>query len=188
MNFAVFQQPARLDAAKSQLATAIRLYLEDCDPVSVHTLVMAAGKIIDRLCESKGASAVRGDFLAVIVPERRKEVGHALNKARNFFKHVVGYERLEDFSDDQNLIGIIMAVEGLHRLDVEMPEARIFSGWVRVVAPNLVAAPPPDDWVATVFGDIRNQPRTAQKESGRVTLDVITRLEKQCQRDEKRLP
>ena len=117
----------RLDAAKSQLATAIRLYFEDCDPVSVHTLVMAAGEIIDRLCESKGASAVRGDFLAVIVPERRKEVGHALNKARNFFKHVVGYERLEDFSDDQNLIGIIMAVEGLHRLDVEMPEARIFS-------------------------------------------------------------
>jgi hypothetical protein len=41
----------KLDAAKRQLATAIRLYFEDRDPVSVHTLVMAAGEIIDRLCE-----------------------------------------------------------------------------------------------------------------------------------------
>lgn len=37
-----------LDAAVAQLRTAVRLYFEDNDPLSVHTLVKAAGELIDR--------------------------------------------------------------------------------------------------------------------------------------------
>src|SRR5262245_53944010 len=121
----------KLDAAKSQLATAIRLYFEDCDPVSVHTLVMAASEIIERLCQSKCAPTLRNDlFLAPVLPEqRRKKMADVLDKARNFFKHASSSKPnqvLRDFSDEQNLIGIIMAVDGLGLLGVEMPETRAF--------------------------------------------------------------
>jgi hypothetical protein len=39
---------SKIDAAKSRLMPAIELYFEDRDPVSVHTLAMAAAEIIDR--------------------------------------------------------------------------------------------------------------------------------------------
>jgi len=156
----------KLDAAKSQLATAIRLYFEDCDPVSVHTLATAAGEMIDRLCASGGIRPVRSDFLGVIIPERRKEIGKRLNKARNFFKHA-NLEVLDDFSDELNVTAIVMAAEGLRRLEIELSEARIFATWVAVVEPHLVETP----LVVPVDLDgLRDQPRGVQKEFGRQLL------------------
>jgi hypothetical protein len=162
----------KLDAAKSQLATAILLYFEDCDPVSVHTLVMAAGEIIDRLCESKGTPAMREQFFAMIKPERRKEFVRRLNEARNFFKHAQEPNAvLEDFSDEYNLVGIIMAVYGLGLLGVEMLETRIFTAWSWVVNPGLMGTPPEKLFPAfSSLSDLRNQPRAAQKEIGRDVL------------------
>jgi hypothetical protein len=107
----------KLDAAKSQLATAIWLYFEDCDPVSVHTLVMAASEIIDRLCESKGTPTWRCSFSTMIIPEWRKEFVRRFYKARNFFKHA---SVLENFSDELNLVSIFMAAQGLLLLGVEL--------------------------------------------------------------------
>jgi hypothetical protein len=105
----------KLDAAKRQLATAIQLYFENCDPVSVHTLVMAAGEIIDRLCESKGSLTIREQFFAMIKPERRKEFGRRLNEARNFFKHA---------SDPNTASVMSLGVEGMAPLSQTCRTAR----------------------------------------------------------------
>jgi hypothetical protein len=157
----------KLDAAKSQLATAIRLYFEDCDPVSVHTLALAASEIIDRLCVSKGTAAMRSSFLEAIIPGRRKEFADTFNKTKNFFKHASSSkpnEILEDFSDEQNLIGIIMAADGLRLLGVG-----IFTAWVSVMEPELMLVPPPKELLA-LFADLHNHPRAAQKQIGRDVL------------------
>jgi hypothetical protein len=111
----------KLDAAKSQIATAIWLYFEDFDPVSVHTLVMAASEIIDWIYDSRGTPAMRHQWLAAIVPDRRKEVSDALNKASNFFKHASSSKpnlALRDFSDDENLLAIIRGTDGLRLLGI----------------------------------------------------------------------
>jgi hypothetical protein len=168
----------KLDAAKSQLAAAIRLYFEDRDPVSVHTLAMAAGEIIDRLCVAKGLISMRDDLMARIVPERRKEIADAINEPRNFFKHASSSKPnqvLADFSDDRNLLAILFATHGLKLLDGEMPETQVFSGWIQVVEPKLVLNPPPNEFVISVFGDIGNQPRSAQKQVGRDALGLLLR-------------
>jgi hypothetical protein len=166
----------KLDAGKSQLATAIRLYFEDCDPVSVHTLVMAANEIIERLCESEGTPAIRNSFLAMIIPEWRRKFGRHLNKARNFFKHASDHDEvLEDFSDEQNLVGIVMAVHGLLLLGVDMLEARLFTAWVRLVEPELFLDPLPRDLIGTYDATFdpdyfRNLSRAEQKQSGLAAL------------------
>ncbi len=163
----------KLDAAKSQLATAIALYFEDRDPVSVHTLAMAAGEIIDRLCDSKGLVSMRTALMARIAPGRCKEVADALNEASNFFKHASSSKPnqvLHDFSDERNLFAILSAADGLRLLGIEMPQTQVFGGWIQVVEPTLMLVPPPQDFVATVFGDIGNQPRSQQKRVGRDTL------------------
>jgi hypothetical protein len=163
----------KLDAAKAQVATAIWLYFEDRDPISVHTLVVAAGEIIDRICDSKGTLSMRSGLLARIVPDRRKEVIAALNKAANFFKHASSSKPnqvLKDFSDDRNLLGILMAADGLRLLSVEMVETRMFAAWVAIVEPHLMLVSPPKEFITAVFGDIGNQPRAEQKKSGRDAL------------------
>lgn len=166
----------KLDAAKSQLATAISLYFEDRDPISVHTLAMAAGEIIDRLCVAKGLVSMRVDLMTRIAPERRKEVADAVNEASNFFKHASSSKPnqvLADFSDDRNFFAILFAADGLRLLGIEMPETKVFGGWIQVVEPKLLLNPRPRDFVAKIFGDIGNQPRPVQKQIGRDTLSLL---------------
>jgi hypothetical protein len=168
----------KLDAAQSQIATAIWLYFEDRDPISVHTLATAADEIIDRLCVARGLVSMRDNLMANIVPARRKEVADALHKVRNFFKHASSSKPnqvLADFSDDQNFFAILFAVHGLHLLGIEMRETKVFGGWIQVVEPKLLLNPPPWDFVAGVFGDIGKQPRSAQKQIGRDTLLFLGR-------------
>jgi hypothetical protein len=44
----------KLDAARRQLRTALRLWFHDGDPVSIHALLAAAHEIIHRLYRNKG--------------------------------------------------------------------------------------------------------------------------------------
>ena len=43
---------AKLDAAKRQLQTAIALFFDDGDPISIHTLACAAYDVIDDVKEN----------------------------------------------------------------------------------------------------------------------------------------
>ena len=90
------------EAALNQLATAIRLYFEDRDPVSVHTLISAAGELLDQMV---GSNSPRNELLTKAdVVGRRREISDKLNAPRNFFKH--GSNDIEPifrgFSDDRN--------------------------------------------------------------------------------------
>jgi hypothetical protein len=137
---------------------------------------MAAGEIVDQLCKGKDLPTLRERFLAEIIPEQRKEFGRRLNKARNFFNHLIkAGDEILAFSDEENLCAILMAAHGLWLLGVEMLEVRVFMVWVSVAKPGLMRAPEEGGWVAPLLtaldlDDIRNEPRAAQKEYGRDLL------------------
>jgi len=159
------------EAALNQLGTAIRLYFEDRDPVSVHTLISAAGELLDRMV---GSSSPRNDLLArAEAVGRRREVSDKLNAPRNFFKH--GSNDIEpifrNFSDDINLYSIVWACQTLSIIGLSLPETKIFKSWLSVVEPDLFLAPPPET-IGPLFGDIRNQSRVEQKKIGRDVLHL----------------
>jgi hypothetical protein len=162
----------KLEAAKYQLGTAIRLYFEDRDPVSVHTLVSAAWEVIEKLCEDQGHVGLRALMKQVIAPAHHREVGDALNKARNFFKHGSNPSATLSFNEDQNLGVIAACIYGLTQLGVEIQEAKPFLLWLWLVEPYLLDGPPPDtQTVETTFGeDLQNKPRADQKRVGRELL------------------
>jgi len=165
----------KLEAAKSQIKTAIELYFEDRDPISVHTLAMAAAEIIDRLCEAKGHKSMRSHFMSLILPQHRKKVSDALNKAVNFFKHASSSrpnQVLTDFSDDRNQLAIMFAVDGLRQLGITTPETAAFTSWQMLVNPTLFLNPPPRETMLSVFGDIWSQPRSEQKRYGRDAISL----------------
>lgn len=171
----------KIDAAKSQLATAIWLYFEDRDPISVHTLVHAASEIIDRLCDAKDLRSMRAAMLESIKPEYRKMVVDKLNKPANFFKHAATSkpgEVLRDFNEDRNLLAILQATDGLRLLGIDTPHAKTFGKWIAFVEPTLLLNPPPREQVVQIFGEIWDQPRAEQKKVARdaLSLELTGRL------------
>jgi hypothetical protein len=75
---------SKLEAARRQVETAIRIYFANGDPVSIHTLAAASLQILVDL-DKKGTL---WDFIETQVkPEHVSEVKKLFAEAENFFKH-----------------------------------------------------------------------------------------------------
>jgi len=121
---------SKIDAAKRQLETAIRLYFNDADPVSIHTLTGAAHKILSDLNKKvAGPPMLTND--AIIKEEYKKEFWQKINEARNHFKHADNdSEAVIDFNPEINEILIYDACMKYEQLTGEfVPYVRIFGGW-----------------------------------------------------------
>lgn len=80
---------SKLDVAKRQLETAIKLYFLEDDPVSIHTLSAAAYNILKDVGKNNGANPmmIKEMFLKYVKPSKENMFIHKINEAENFFKH-----------------------------------------------------------------------------------------------------
>ena len=93
---------SKFDVVQRQLTTAINLYFEDGDPVSIHTLSLAAYNVLRDLSNDedwmpinlKGAkgkanvqAALTGPLYDYIREDKRKWMRDLLTQPENFFKH-----------------------------------------------------------------------------------------------------
>jgi hypothetical protein len=79
-----------LDAAKRHIETAINLWFEDGDPVSIYTLTCAARDLVLPIAKKEGAPLATYDeqlLSDLIVPGKRKEWDQGMRVHQNFFKH-----------------------------------------------------------------------------------------------------
>lgn len=93
---------SKLDAAKRQLETAIRLYFNNADPISIHTLSCAAHNILLDLTKEykKKPMALSG---ILIKSEYKNEFIKKLREPQNHFKHAEkDSEAVIDFSPSIN--------------------------------------------------------------------------------------
>ena len=79
----------KLDAARRQLETSLRLYFTDGDVVSIHTLAAAAGQILEDLNKKHGGPEMflRDTFVARFRPEHQRQIRNTLAAPENFLKH-----------------------------------------------------------------------------------------------------
>jgi hypothetical protein len=155
----------KLEAAQQQIGTAIWLYFEDRDPISVHTLAAAAGEIIGHLCRSRGVFSLREIFKQAVKPDYRDEAMRKFAEARNFFKHASWKrpeEELEDFTDDKNLIEIFIAAHGLHSIGADTLETQTFTAFMAIVKPDWFDREPSLEQ-RRFFSDAPNRPRSEIK-------------------------
>jgi hypothetical protein len=76
----------KIDAAKRQLETAVQLWFEDRDSVSIHTLISAAMGLLEPLARAKGTW--RGVFdTSSMRPGMEEEYLALMKLHQNFFKH-----------------------------------------------------------------------------------------------------
>ncbi len=79
---------AKLDAARRQLETAVRLYFSEADPVSIHTLASAAYQVLSDVNRARGGVPMLKEQIPTWVrPDATAEAKRRLNEAANFFKH-----------------------------------------------------------------------------------------------------
>jgi hypothetical protein len=78
---------SKLEAAHSQLITAIHLYLDDQDLASIHTLACAAREIYEKHCKAKGMTRMFDLIESSNSGRNSKQLWDILNGARNFLKH-----------------------------------------------------------------------------------------------------
>ena len=115
---------SKLDGAKRQLETAVRLYFSTGDPVSIHTLTCAAYNVIRDINKArKGPPMLIKDQLKEkIKPEYKELWSGKINEAENFFKHAdKDPESALDFNPDQTDMLILDACTQYYKLTGEDP-------------------------------------------------------------------
>lgn len=112
----------KLEVARRQLRTAIRLWFQDADPVSVHTLAYAAYEIIHVLSEKRDKYRPTLIFDADMIKDEYVGDWNAkIRKSANFFKHAnKDPDASLEFMPSLTLLFIMGAASGL-RLMEEKP-------------------------------------------------------------------
>lgn len=135
----------KLDAAKRQLETAIRLYFHNEDPVSIHTLVCAAYNVVRDVNRKRRGPPmlVKDEFIEVYVkPEYQEQMRKKLNEPENFFKHAErNHAGTIEFNPRASEFMISDAARGYFRITGEWtPLFQVFNSWFIAVNENLLKA------------------------------------------------
>jgi hypothetical protein len=79
-----FEVITKIDAVKRQIESAIDMFMEDRDLLSVNTLTMSSLQLLYEYFDTK---KIPNPFKDLIKPEKRGEVIFIFNKTYNFSKH-----------------------------------------------------------------------------------------------------
>lgn len=165
------KQITKLEASRRQVVTAIRLFFEDADSISVYTLAHAAWEVLDALCAHRGLIRFR-DQMSGANGLSEEEIKRIANYGRNFFKHA---ERdpdkvLEDFADDRNDHVLLGATMDFGMLATTKPmEVQVFQIWYFAAHSEKAQRPEMDAIINAAdiqFPKLATLSRRKQKEAG----------------------
>jgi hypothetical protein len=133
---------SKIDAAKRQLETAIRLWFFSGEPVSIHTLTAAAHQVLHDLARRKGnATILRG--LPGVKPAFAKRLRKMklISGYQNFFKHAdTDPLALLDFNPKATEVFILDAVVTYESLTQEVtPILNTFKSWIFLQEPQFMS-------------------------------------------------
>ena len=122
----------KLDAARRQLETAVRLYFSEADPVSIHTLTSAAYQVLADVNRARGGVPMLKEQVPTWVrPDATHEAKRRLSEAANFFKHADrDHEDVLEFSEGPTELLLYDAVRKYRELTGEtVPSLGVYEAW-----------------------------------------------------------
>ena len=164
------------DAARRQIDMAIELFFDQRDPVLVHSLAMAAFRILADLVKAKGLKdqSIIGKFDKMIRPGMERVFWGHIHGAANFFKHAdrdpdeILDDRDERINDGALWMCVMLYVELGY---APTPEMKAFNGWFAATNPHLLLDGHPLKQMGTKIDWAHQVPRNEQLELGRYFLD-----------------
>jgi hypothetical protein len=169
----------KTEIARRQLGTALALFLEDSDPVSVHTLACAGCEIAEYLTHKAGVEPFSTHALATFPDLDIGKIRQLQNQYWNAFKHARtrgGIERedselLERFGDAVNdhtlFIGWHDYMLAVRALPIE---AQIFQMWYFALYPEKLNPEVDTTIHQKVFPMLRRKSRADQKRALREVI------------------
>jgi hypothetical protein len=157
----------KLDAARRQLASAIRLWFNGGDPVSIHTLSFAAYEVIHVI--SKHRDKYRRDLIFdsdLIVDEHRSEFNKLMKLHAGFFKHAnKDPDGSIEFHPRTSELFILFTILGLETLQEPVAgEERAFMLWRYFNYPDQLTELGRKRFVDGVPGDVLAHIRSVPKD------------------------
>ena len=180
-------QGMKLDKAKvarRQLGTALALFIDDLDPVSVHTLACAGGEIAEHLTNKAGAKPFSSHAMATFPDMDIKELRRLQRQFWNAFKHATtrdGKERddrklLERFNDLQNDHTLFVGWYDYMLAAKSMPvEGQVFQAWYFALYPEKLNPNIDRAQYEAIFPRLRNLSRGAQKKALKKAIAQVRR-------------
>jgi len=136
---------SKLDVAKRQLETAIRLYFNNSDPVSIHTLTCAAYNILRDLNRTRGGGnlQVKDGVIDLVKKDSKKEVRLLISKAENYFKHANrDHSETLEFNPRQSDFLLLEGCSTYEKLTGERPPLmQLCQIWLMSNYPNIFNLP-----------------------------------------------
>jgi hypothetical protein len=181
---------SKIEVAKRQLVTAIRLLFDGEDSVSVLSLAANAWEIIDVLCNREGVLSFSNQTRENIPAGKDLKYDYINSPYRNFFKHA---DRNPDAVlpslKESNLEGLIfLAVEDYIRLLNKSPvEFQVFQIWYMAINTEKLAVEVLSDVVEkskSIFPDITNLAWADRLALGKQAL-LLAKSDQELMRDER---
>jgi hypothetical protein len=135
----------KLQAVRRQLETALTLYFDGKDPVSIHTLASAAYNVIRDVNRNKGGKPMlvkelHADQFVEKLGQTPKHIADILNETENFFKHAGrDADKTLTFDDGQAELLLLDACEKYREITNEMvPMFGAFILWMVSQKPHII--------------------------------------------------
>lgn len=148
----------KLDAACRQLNTAISLWFNDDDTVSIHTLACSAHQIVHDINQQRGGRDLIYDSL-IIKDEYRREANRLLKEPYNFFKHAESdaFDTVE-FKPSLTEFFILFTILGLEILGHQPDTIQgAFSIYYGLRNQHLLTEKGKSEWIDRIPEEIRKQ-------------------------------
>ncbi|MCC8982641.1 hypothetical protein [Bradyrhizobium acaciae] len=163
----------KMASARRQLGTALALYLQDLDPVSVHYLAGGGCELIEYYAKKAGAQPFTSHAIKTFPEMKIQEIRKLQRQFWNAFKHATqqhsGEERHDDdllmqFSDEQNDHALFIGWYDYAGATNAMPiEAQVHQAWYLALHPDKLASQFPSDLYERVFPKLNQRSRPEQK-------------------------
>lgn len=164
------------DVAQKQLVTAIRLFFNDDDPISIFSLAANAWEIIDVLCNKANIQSISNQMRQNISNGQDLKKDYINSPFRNFFKHAdKDSDRVIENFDETIVDSIIfLGVEDYLRLINKSPvEFQVFQLWYLATNPEKISYASLKEILDTInhtFQNINQLSRKEQLQMGKAVL------------------
>lgn len=164
----------KAQVARRQLGTALALFIDDLDPISVHTLACAGGEIAEYLTDKVGGTPFSSHAQATFPDLDIKEIRRLQRQFWNAFKHASsrgGVDRADEqllrrFDDLQNDHALFVGWYDYAQAVGSMPiEAQAFQVWYFALYPDKLSPNVDASKYDALFPSLRHFLRKEQKEA-----------------------
>ena len=163
----------KIESARRQLGTALALFLDDRDPVSVHCLAGGGCELIEHYAKKAGTEPVTTHMLKTNPDMNIKKLRRVQRQYWTGFKHAThqhsGMERDDDdllsqFTDEQNDSALFIGWYDYAQATKKMPvEAQVHQVWYVALHPDKLNPKFSKEPYEATFPDLQTKPRAEQK-------------------------